>query len=241
MLDMGLSNAEEHTSQRPGKAYALYPFPLRHGMTIGELALFYNSVLGINATLHVIPMTGWRHNMWLDQTGLPWVRPSPNLPTLTSALVYPSLVAFEGSNVSVGRGTTDAFQRVGAPWMNASRIADMLNGRHLPGTRFVVDSFMPVNPGDAKYNGVRIPGVRVDVTDRDQVQSGRVSAAILWAILQTNRDSFRIATRAFDERFGSAAVREALFSGADPDVAFDAQRPHVEQFLRSAQRFRLYR
>jgi uncharacterized protein YbbC (DUF1343 family) len=240
ILDTALSNAEEHTPQRPGKAYALYPFPLRHGMTMGELALFYNSVLGINAPLHVIPMTGWRRAMWLDQTGLPWVRPSPNLPTLTSALVYPSLVAFEGSNVSVGRGTPDAFQRFGAAWMNAGRIAESLNGRRLPGVRFVVDSFTPVHPGDAKYDGVRIPGVRIDVTDRDRVQSGRLSANILWALLQANRDSFRISTRAFDERFGSRVVREAIFAGTDPDVAFDVQRAAVEQFSRAAQRFRLY-
>jgi len=241
MLDTALSNAEEHTPQRPGKAYALYPFPLRHGMTMGELALFYNSVLGINAPLHVIPMTGWRRRMWFDQTGMPWVRPSPNLPTLTSALVYPSLVAFEGSNVSVGRGTSEAFQRFGAAWMNTGRIAELLNGRRLPGVQFVADSFTPVNPGDAKYNGVRIPGVRIEVTNRDLVQSGRMSASILWAILQTNRDSLRISTRAFDERLGSAALREAIFSGADPDVAFEVQGFAVDRFLRSAAPFRLYR
>ena len=241
MLDTALSNAEEHTPQRPGKAYALYPFPLRHGMTMGELALFYNSVLGINAPLHVIPMTGWRRRMWFDQTGMPWVRPSPNLPTLTSALVYPSLVAFEGSNVSIGRGTSEPFQRFGAAWMNTARIAELLNGRRLPGVRFVADSFTPVNPGDAKYNGVRVPGVRIEVANRDLVQSGRMSASILWAILQTNRDSLRISTRAFDERLGSAALREAIFSGADPDVAFDVQGFAVDRFLRSAQPFRLYR
>jgi uncharacterized protein YbbC (DUF1343 family) len=241
VLDTALSNAEEHTAQRPGKAYALYPFPLRHGMTMGELALFYNSVLGINAQLHVVPMTGWRRSMWLDQTGLPWVRPSPNLPTLTSALVYPSLVAFEGTNVSVGRGTSDAFQRFGASWMNAPRVAELLSARHLPGVRFTVDSFTPVNPGDAKFNGVRIPGVHIDVTDRERVQSGRLSAAILWAIVQTNRDSLRISTRAFDERFGSRAIREAILAGTDPDMAFDSQRAAVEQFLRGAARFRIYR
>jgi uncharacterized protein YbbC (DUF1343 family) len=179
--------------------------------------------------------------MWFDQTGLPWVRPSPNLPTLASALVYPSLVAFEGTNVSVGRGTSDPFQRFGASWMDAARVAELLNARHLPGVRFVVDSFTPVNPGDAKFNGVRIPGVHVDVTDRERVQSGRISAAILWAIVQANRDSLRISTRTFDERFGSRAVREAIVAGTDPDVAFNTQRVAVEQFLRNAARFRIYR
>jgi uncharacterized protein YbbC (DUF1343 family) len=241
MLDSASSNAQDNTPQKPGKAYALYPFPLRHGMTMGELARFYNRVLGINASLHVIPVSGWRRDMWFDETGLPWVRPSPNLPTLASALVYPSLVAFEGSNVSVGRGTSDAFQRFGATWMNAARVAELLNGRRLPGVRFVVDSFTPVNPGDAKFGGVRIPGVRIDVTDRERVQSGRVSAAILWSLLQANRDSLRLSTRAFDERFGSHVMREAIVAGTDPDVAFDAQRAVVDQFVRNVQQFRLYR
>jgi hypothetical protein len=88
---------------------------------------------------------------------------------------------------------------------------------------------------------VHVPGVRIDVTDRDKVQSGRMATAILWSILQANRDSLRISTRAFDERFGSAALREAIFSGADPDAAFDSQRSSVDRFLRSAQQFRLYR
>ena len=241
MLDTALSNAEEHTSQRSAKPYALYPFPLRHGMTMGELALFYNSVLGINAPLHVMPAAGWRREMWFDQTGLPWVRPSPNLPTLTTALVYPSLVAFEASNVSVGRGTNDAFQRFGAPWLNAPRVAQLLNDRHLPGVRFVVDSFTPRNPGDSKYNGQRIAGVRIDVPDRDKVRSGRLGAAILWAIATTNRDSLQIRTRAFDERFGSAAAREAILAGSDPDVAVERTQPAVDAFLRDARRFFLYR
>jgi uncharacterized protein YbbC (DUF1343 family) len=240
MLDTAWSNPNEPTRQRPGKAYALYPFPLRHGMTMGELALFYNSVLGINAQLHVVPMAGWRRSMWIDETGMPYVRPSPNLPTLASALVYPSLVAFEGSNLSVGRGTATAFQRFGAPWLDATGVAARLNGRQLPGVRFVVDSFTPVSPGDAKFAGKHIPGVRVDITDRNRVDVGRVGAAILWAVLRSNRDSLRIDAPRFDERFGSTAVREAIVAGADPDVALRPQQPEVEQFLARARRFRLY-
>ena len=241
VLDTALSNADEHSTRRPAKPYALYPFPLRHGMTMGELALFYNEVLGIGAPLHVIPVAGWRRSMWFDETGLPWVRPSPNLPTLASALVYPSLVAFEGSNVSVGRGTPDAFQRFGAPWMDASRVAALLNGRGLPGVRFVVDSFMPENPGDGKYAGLRIPGVRIDVIARDRVQSGRVSAAILWALATAHRDSLVVRARTFDERFGSSAAREAIMRGDDPDRALEQQAAAVRAFLDGAQRFRLYR
>ncbi len=240
MLDTALANPDEHTLQRPAKPYALYPFPLRHGMTMGELALFYNSVLGINAQLHVMRMTGWRRGMWFDETGLPWVRPSPNLPTLASALVYPSVVAFESSNVSVGRGTPDAFQRFGAPWLNAVRVAELLNGRRLPGVRFVVDPFTPENPSDGKYNRVRLPGVRVDVTDRNAVQVGRVGAAILWAVSQVNRDSLHITPLGFDERFGSTRAREAILRGEDPDTVVASYRPAVTRFLTAARPFRVY-
>jgi uncharacterized protein YbbC (DUF1343 family) len=240
MLDSALANADENTPGRPAKPYALYPFPLRHGMTMGELARFYNSVLGIHAALHVVPMSGWRRSMWFDETGLPWVRPSPNLPDLASALIYPSLVAFEGSNLSVGRGTADAFQHFGAPWLDAPRVARLLDARHLAGVRFVVDSFTPHAPGDGKYADRRIPGVRVVVTDRDAVRSGRVCAAILSVVARVNRDSLRIATGTFDERFGSAAARVAIMRGEDPDAVMDREDLAVAAFLQRAQRFRLY-
>ena len=240
MLDTALSNPEEPTAQRAGKAYALYPFPLRHGMTMGELALFYNDVLHIGATLHVVPVAGWRRSMWFDETGLPWVRPSPNLPNLKSALIYPSLVAFEGTNVSVGRGTSEAFQRFGAPWMDATRVADLLNGRHLAGVRFDVEPFTPQNPGDSKYGGRRIPGVRIAVTDRNAIRSGHVAAAILWALVRVHPDSFTINDRTFDERFGSTAVRAAIVRGADPEQAMTAQGPAVEQFMAASRRYILY-
>ena len=241
MLDTALSNANEQTAERVAKPYALYPFPLRHGMTMGELALFYNSVLGIRAPLHVVPAAGWRRAMWFDQTGLPWVRPSPNLPTLASALIYPSIVPFEGSNVSVGRGTPDAFQRFGAPWLDAAAAARWLNARRLAGVRFVVDSFTPVNPGDGKYGGRRIPGVKIEITDRDRIRSGHVAAAVLAALVAGDRDSLRIDARTFDERFGSTAARERLMRGADPDSVMSSLEPSVERFLSEAKRYRLYR
>jgi len=155
--------------------------------------------------------------------------------------VYPSLVAFEGSNVSVGRGTNDAFQRFGAPWMDAQRVADLLNGRRLTGVRFDVDPFTPQNAGDSKYNNQRIPGVRIAVTDRNTVRSGHVAAAVLWALVRANADSLKIRDRTFDERFGSTAVREAIVRGEDPDRAMESQRRMVEQFLAGSRRYLLYR
>jgi uncharacterized protein YbbC (DUF1343 family) len=240
MLDSSLANANEQTASRPARAYALYPFPLRHGMTMGELARFYNAELHLGAPLHVVPVDGWRRGMWFDQTGLPWVRPSPNLPDLTSALIYPSLVAFEGSNLSVGRGTALPFHEFGAPWMNAAQVAALLSSREIPGARFVVDSFVPSHPGDDKYDGRSVHAVRIDVIQRDLVPSGRLAADILWAVLRTNADSLRIAPKTFDERFGSTAIREAIQHGADPDAALQLDSTAVAAFLSRARQYWLY-
>jgi uncharacterized protein YbbC (DUF1343 family) len=110
-----------------------YPIPMRHGMTIGELARLFNEHFGIGAKLEVIAMQGWSRDQYFDATGLPWVLPSPNLPTLDSAVVYPGAVLFEGTNVSEGRGTTKPFELIGAPWVTPEPFCDGLNGRGLPG------------------------------------------------------------------------------------------------------------
>jgi uncharacterized protein YbbC (DUF1343 family) len=208
---------------------------------MGEMALFFNSVLGIKAQLHVIPMRGWRRAMWWDDTGLPWVRPSPNLPTLTSALTYPALVPFEGTNVSVGRGTTRPFEQFGASWLNAARVAEILNARKLGGVRFVAETISPINSADGKFNGKTVPGVLIEITDREAVQPGHVAASILSAIIITNRDSLRITARTFDERFGSTRAREQIVGGADPDSVMRQAQAAVERFLLNARPYRIYR
>jgi uncharacterized protein YbbC (DUF1343 family) len=179
--------------------------------------------------------------MWFDDTNLPWVKPSPNMPSVTSALVYPSLVPFEGSNLSVGRGTAIAFQWFGAPWLPAEETARLLNSRGIAGVHFEAGMFTPIEPGDRKYAGQRIPGVRVVIDDRDRVHSGRVGASILWALLKTSRDSLRITPLTFDLRFGNAAAREALFAGDDPDTVIDREIPAVIAFERAARPYFLYR
>ena len=241
MLDAALANPEDPTAERPGLAYALYPAPLRHGMTLGEMARWLNAELGIGAPLHVVPAAGWRRAMWFDETGLPWVRPSPNLPTLTSALLYPALVAFEGSNLSVGRGTPTAFQRLGAPWLRADTVAALLNAQGLPGVRFVSEAFTPAAPGDRKFDGVRIPGIRIEVTNRERVQAGRLAAALVWALHRTSPDSLRLAVPAFDLRFGSAAGRTALLRGAHFDDVIDARLGEVLAFRQRVRPYLIYR
>jgi uncharacterized protein YbbC (DUF1343 family) len=240
ILDSALANPDPSTPTRAARPYALAPIPLRHGLTMGEMARYYNEILGVHAELHVMPARGWRRGLWFDETGLPWVRPSPNLPSLTSAVIYPALVAFEGSNLSVGRGTPDAFQHFGAPWLDAGGVARMLSGRALAGVQFDTESFTPAAPTDHKYGGQRIAGVRIRVTDRNAFQAARVGAAILWAVSRTNGDSLRVDTLAFDLRFGSPAAREALMHGIDPNTVIDRHSTAVNEFERRTRRYRLY-
>ena len=140
-----------------------YPMPIRYGLTIGEFALYINREYHINAELTVVPMRGWRRDMWFDQTGLLWVPPSPNMPTLETATVYPGMCLVEGTNLSEGRGTCKPFEMVGAPWINGQSLAAALNALQLPGVRFRPADFAPTY---GKFSGKWCSGVQVHVTDR---------------------------------------------------------------------------
>jgi uncharacterized protein YbbC (DUF1343 family) len=240
MLDSSLANSDNPGPGNPGLAYALYPMPLRHGMTVGEMALFYNEVLGIKADLKVVPMKYWRRELWFDRTNLPWVRPTPNMPSLQSAMLYPGLVAFEGTNLSVGRGTNTAFQLLGAPWLKADSVIAMLKLRDLHGVRFLAEDFTPENATDGKYSGVRVHGIRMLVTNRNSMQPSRIGAALLWAIAKVNPNDLKIQDRTFDERFGSARIREALLRGDDPDAVIDGEYKAVFAFREKARKYLLY-
>ena len=241
VLDSALANPEDPTSARAGQAYALWPIPLRHGMTMGELALYFNDVLKIHANLHVVPTQGWRRDVWFDLTGLPWVKPSPNMPDLHSAILYPGLVAFESTNLSVGRGTPGAFQRIGAPWLNAAATVALLKDREIPGVRFFNESFTPLNPSDGKYGGQTIPGIKIVVINRSALQSARVGASLLWAINKTAGNRLTIENRGFDLRFGSPAVRQALLRGDDPDVLIDREYKAAYAFRDATRQYLIYR
>ncbi len=242
LLDSTLANA---AYPGPGSGstngFALYPMPLRHGLTMGEMARLFQAQLKMGARLTVIPMRNWRRQMWFDQTDLPWIRPSPNMPNLTSATFYPSLVPFESSNVSVGRGTGEPFQRFGAPWLKADSVVQLLEDLTLSGVKFHAERFTPNAPGDGKYAGRAIPGVRIELTDRERVQPARIGAAILWALNRVHRDSLKLTIPGFDLRMGSAKMRESLLGGADPDAVLDRLLPQVVAFEKDARRFYLYR
>ena len=240
VLDTALANPEDPAPGKPGQAYALYPVPLRHGMTIGEMALMFNEVLNIKSNLKVVAMRGWKRELWFDRTGLPWVKPSPNMPTLQSAMLYPGLVAFEGSNLSVGRGTPTAFQIIGAPWLKSDEVVKMLKERELHGVRFVAEQFTPVNATDEKFSNQRINGIRILITDRSSLQAARVGAALLWAIAKTSPNDLKINNRTFDLRFGAPRVREALMRGEDPDAVIDREYRAAYEFREKSRKYWLY-
>jgi uncharacterized protein YbbC (DUF1343 family) len=241
LLDSAIANPNDPAPGAPGKAYALYPVPLRHGMTLGEMALVFNAKLALGAELTVVPVKGWHRAQWFDETGLPWVRPSPNMPSVASALLYPGLVAFEATNLSVGRGTDIAFQRVGAPWLKAKKVVDLLADRFMPGVKFEVERFTPRSPTDGKYPGQSIAGVKIVVTDRERANPSRIGAALLWAIASTSSDSLKVRDAAFDDRFGAARVREALLRGEDPDAVLDRELPAAVAFREAVKPYLIYR
>ncbi len=154
----------------------LFPIPMRHGMTIGELARLFNEHFAIGAELEVVPMEGWTRDQYFDATGLPWVMPSPNMPTLDTAIVYPGMVLFEGTMLSEGRGTTRPFELLGAPWIHAERFAAAMNERQLPGVWFRPAVFEPTFQ---KHARTTCGGCQIHVTDRSVFRPGAAAAALL--------------------------------------------------------------
>lgn len=153
-----------------------FPIPMRHGLTIGEAARLFNDHFGLNAAVDVVPMDGWQRSMYFDATGLPWVLPSPNIPTLDTAIVYPGAVLFEGTLISEGRGTTRPFEIIGAPWIDGERLADAMNARDLPGVIFRPVFFEPTFHKHARQT---CGGCQIHVADRDTFLPFRTSVELL--------------------------------------------------------------
>jgi uncharacterized protein YbbC (DUF1343 family) len=166
----------------------LFPIPMRHGMTTGELALLFNSEFGIHCDLSVIEMEGWRRGDWFDRTGLPWIPPSPNLPTLDSATVYPGMVLVEGTNLSEGRGTTRPFELVGAPYIQSRSFAERLNALNLPGVRFRPVYFQPTFQ---KWAGEMCGGIQIHVKDREAFEPYWTGIAIIATARSMYPESFQ--------------------------------------------------
>jgi len=185
--------------------------PIRHGMTMGELARMFNDERKIGADLQVIAMRGWRREAWYDETRLPWVNPSPNMRNLIQATVYPGIGAFEGTNVSVGRGTDTPFEQIGAPWIDGPALADALNARRLPGVSFYPVRFTPTA---SKFAKEECQGVFILVLDREAIRPVRVGVEIAAALTKLHGSAFEIDRAA--RLFGSARDLARIKAGDDP-------------------------
>ncbi|MGB8959510.1 MAG: DUF1343 domain-containing protein, partial [Candidatus Aminicenantales bacterium] len=216
----------------------LFPIPLRFGMTVGELArLFNDKFLARTAKLTVIPMEGWTRTMWFDGTGLPWVIPSPNMPTLDTATVYPGLVALEGTNMSEGRGTTRPFELFGAPWIDGNELAAKLSALALPGVRFREAWFMP---SFSKFQGELCGGCQVHVTDRAAFRSVAAILHIITTVRGMYPDKFAFHAEYFDKVMGTASVRKALEAGTDVATILANIQPGLDAFAALRKAYLLY-
>lgn len=186
----------------------LYPIPVRHGMTVGELArLFHSKFQSQKTNLTVVPMMGWERSMWFDETALPWISPSPNMPSLNTAIVYPGQVFLEGTNVSEGRGTRKPFELFGAPWIDGVLLSRVLNGLELPGVQFGEISF---TPQFSKYKDKVCGGAQIHVADRNQFRPFETSMNIIQTVKKIYAGKFRIHPEYFDRIMGNRKAREAL-------------------------------
>jgi uncharacterized protein YbbC (DUF1343 family) len=215
----------------------MYPLPARHGMTVGELATLFNRKYGIGANLIVARVENWRRSQWFDETGLPWVNPSPNLRSLAALTSYPGSVYFEGTNLTEGRGTDRPFEQIGAPWLNAQEVARVMNERRLPGIRFEAVT-MSVAPTAAKHKGQTIPAIRFVVTDRRAYRPVRTSLLLIDEIRRRHPRDFAW-TATIDRLTGSDKVRLAIEGGRLRPLLEDWDR-EAEEFRESRKPFLLY-
>ena len=216
----------------------LYPIPVRHGMTVGELALLFNDAfLEKKVSLNVIPMRGWERDMWYDDTLLPWVTPSPNMPTLKTAMVYPGQVYLEGTNVSEGRGTTKPFELFGAPWIEANHLTCLLNALNLPGVKFREAWFKPVM---SKYKGKLCGGSQIHITNKDSFKPFQCTLWIIKTIREEYPEHFRFHEDYFDKIMGTDQIRRDLIKGTSIQKITDSYQKELNLFEQKRKKYLLY-
>ena len=217
----------------------MYPIPARHGMTVGELAKLFNEKHGIGCDLIVARVANWRRSQWQDETGLPWVNPSPNLRSLAALTSYPGSVYFEGTTLTEGRGGSPRpFEEIGAPWLDAPAVAAAMNARGLPGVRFDTSTFT-MQPKAAKHPGKTIRAIRFVVTDRQTYRPVRTSLLLIDEIRRRHPKDFAW-TATIDRLTGSDRVRRAVEDGWLPRLLEEWDREAAE-FRESRAPYLLYR
>jgi uncharacterized protein YbbC (DUF1343 family) len=219
-----------------------YSVPLRHGLTSGEVARYFNADAGVNAELHVVPVEGWRRDVFFDSTTLPFVRPSPNIRSIDAELNYSGLVLAEGTNVHVGRGTDAPFSYIGAPWLDAERLLQAVAAYNLPGVRLVPERITPTtNPAvDTEYR-TPFTSLRIEVTDRRAFRPVYTTLVVLSEAKKQAPDRFRVANTGFTQMIGSRWAREAFDRGEDPRVIQRRWDEELAAWRQKTDRYRLYR
>ncbi len=216
----------------------MYPIPARHGLTVGELAKLFNEKYGIGAELIVIPARNWKRSQWLDETGLPWTNPSPNLRSLAALNNYPGSVYFEATNLTEGRGTDRPFEQIGAPWLNAPEVARVMNERKLPGITFEAIT-MQVEATARKHPGLTIPGIRYVITDRQSYRPVRTTLILIDEIRRQHPKDFAF-SEYLERLTGSDKVRAAIEGGTLDALLADWDREAAE-FKAASAPFYMYR
>ena len=216
------------------------PMPIRHGMTVGELARMFNGEKKLGTEVHVIRMRGWRRSQWMDETGLPWVNPSPNIRSLTQAILYPGVCLLESKQVSVGRGTATPFQLVGAPWFRASQMVEYLNERQVAGVRFRARRF---RPNSSLFRGQQCQGVEVLLTDRNALNAVALGVELLSAVVKFHPGRFDLG--GIMRLLGNDATAARILSpvkqdGEDPRQIVESWQAELEAFRKLRARYLLY-
>jgi uncharacterized protein YbbC (DUF1343 family)/CubicO group peptidase (beta-lactamase class C family) len=224
-------------SDRGRESFTNYsPEPVRHGMTLGELAKMFNAERHIGARLDVVAMEGWQRGDWFDSTGLGWVNTSPNLRSLTEATLYPGVALIEGTNVSVGRGTDTPFEVVGAPWMKSKELAAYLNARDIQSVRFVPVTF---TPSSSNFAGERCEGVNLIVLDRNTLDSPELGIELASALHKLYPNDFKLERMA--DLLVNQAAFEAIRAGEDPRRIAEDWQERLEGFVRLREKYLLYK
>jgi uncharacterized protein YbbC (DUF1343 family) len=208
---------------------------VRHGMTVGELARMFNTERAIGAKLTVIPLEGWMRGDWFDSTGGIWIDPSPNLRSLTEAVLYPGVGMIEGSNISVGRGTDTPFELVGAPWIDPAGLAKYLNERQISGVRFVPVRF---TPNASVYPNQECGGVNIVVTDRESLDAPEMGLEIAAALRHLYPEQFKVGE--IDGLVRNRATLDALMKGEDPQRIAEDWQDAISKFDLLRAKYLLY-
>ena len=216
-----------------------YPVALRYGLTAGELMRYLVGTGQVTADVTVVPMRGWRQSMWWEETGVPWVNPSPNMRSVDAALLYTGTVFFEATNVNEGRGTDKPFHFVGASWLtDAGAIARELNAKQLPGVRF--DSTSRTIAAGAKFAGQTIPMIEITITDRNAVRAPELGAHMLRAVRKRHPRRFSWREQGIERLSGSRALRRAVEREGGVEALIVVWRKESEAFASAVSRYRLY-